>query len=84
MTIETPRIGSFHQTAEHQQYLPGLVFGQGFFQPQRAKTWQDGIFLCLKQRKLAGILIVCNHLIVTVPYVRLERGCILILPELVE
>ena len=47
-------------------------FGQGrvFFQLLRAETWQDGLYICPEQRQIVQNFILCNHLFITIPYLR--------------
>ena len=38
--------------------------GRGF---TNSESWKS-IYICSKQRQVAGIFILCNHLIITIPY----------------
>ena len=39
-----------------------------YFCQAETETWQYGLYVCLEPRQVAGILILCNHLIIYIPY----------------
>ena len=54
-----------------QKYIWFFGSQRVYFQPLRAETLQDGLYICPEQRQVAPIFILSNHLIIPIPYLQL-------------